>query len=82
MVFRASKIKGGRHGVINPAAAHATQVIVLGRIGVVAGLAAGMFEFLDQTHPSQQVQVAVNRTQAHFRQSPPNDLVEFYRRWV
>ena len=82
MVFRSGKIKGGRHGVIDPAAAHAAQVIVFRRIGVEAGLAAGVFQFLDLAHPSQQVQVAVDRAQAYLRQSPPHKLVEFHRRWV
>ncbi|MGA2254754.1 MAG: hypothetical protein ABSG53_08845 [Thermoguttaceae bacterium] len=82
MTFRTGKIKGGRQGVIDPATAHATQVIVLGRIGVETGLATGVFEFLDQSHPSQQVQVAVYRAQAYFRQSPPDELVDLYHRWV
>ena len=82
MALRRGKIKGGRRGVIDSAAPHATQMVVFRRIGVEAGLAAGVFEFLDHSHPSQQVQVAVDRAQAHFRQSSPDKLVEFYRCWV
>jgi len=80
MVFWRGQIKGGCPCVIDSSAAQATQVIVLGRIGIKAGIAAGVFEFLDQSHPSQQVKVAVNRAQTHLRQSPPDEVMEFNRR--
>ena len=80
MIFRRGKIKGGRHCVIDSSAAHAAQMIVLGRIGIETGIAARVFKFLDQPHPSQQVKVAVNRAQAHLRQSPSDEFMEFDRR--
>ena len=53
MIFRSGKIKGGRHGVIDPATAHAAQMIVFRCIGIEAGLAARVFQFLDLAHPNQ-----------------------------
>ncbi len=79
MILRRGKIKGGPHDVIDPSAAHAAQMVVYGRIGIKAGITAGVFKFLDQTYPSQQVKVAVNRAQTHLRQSPPNAFVELDR---
>ena len=75
MIFRTGKIKGGCHHVIDSPATHAAQMIMLGRIGVEAGFAAGMFEFLDQARSGQQIQVAVDRAQADSRQSPPHEFV-------
>ncbi len=77
MIFRTGEIKGGRHDVIDSSATDTTQMIVFGRIGVKAGLAAGVFEFLDHTHPGEQVKVTVDCAQADSRQSPANELVEF-----
>ncbi len=57
-------------------------MIVLGRIGIEAGLAAGMLFFLDQAHPCQQIEIAVDRAKTDPRQPPPDELVEFYRRRV
>ncbi len=54
-------------------------MVVLRSICIKAGLTAGMFELFDQTHPSQQVQITIYGAKAHFRQSLPNDFMEFYR---
>ncbi len=51
MIFRTGKIKKGCDYIVDPSAADAAEMIVVGRIGVEAGLAAGVFEFRDQTHP-------------------------------
>ena len=82
MAFPAGKFKGGRHGIVHPAAADATQVIVLGGVGVEAGFSPRMFELCDHTNTSQQVKVAVHGAQAHSRQSPPHEFMEFNRRGV
>jgi hypothetical protein len=44
------KIKGGRHNIVEATTAHATEMVVLGRIGVEAGLAAGIFQFFNHPH--------------------------------
>lgn len=80
MVFQRGKIKGGRHCVVDASATDATQMIVLGRIPVETGIAAGVFEFLDQAHSSEQVKVAVYGAQADIGKSPPDEVVEFHRR--
>jgi hypothetical protein len=78
MIFRTGKIKGGCHDIVDPSAADAAQVIVLRLIGVEAGLAARVFEFLDQAHPEQQVKVSVDGAQADFRQSRLDELEELH----
>ncbi len=82
IIFRRRKFKGGCRKVVDPPAADAAEMVVLGRIGIEAGLAAGMLFFLDQAHPRQQVQITVDRAQADPRQPPPDKLVEFHRRRV
>ena len=57
-------------------------MVVLGRIGVEAGLAAGVFQLFNHPHAGQQIQVAVDRAQTHLWQPTPDELVKLTRRRV
>jgi len=82
IIFGTGKIKGECPYVIDPSTAHAAQMIVFGRIRIETGLAARVLKFLNQSHPSHQIQVAIDRAQTHSRQPRPDEFVEFSGGWV
>jgi hypothetical protein len=62
------KFKGGAWSVVDPHAKHTAQMIVKVHVSVVAGFATAKSQFVCQAHLVEQLQIAIDRAQADFRQ--------------
>ena len=79
--FRCGK-HGGIFKLLDATAAHADQVMVVAVIvarQLKASPALGKFQLLQQTHPAQQPQRAIDRRQRHLLPLEPQALMGFLR---
>ena len=75
------KVKRGAVNIVHPAAFHATNVMVGGRIAIESSLFAAELQLLYYARPSQQIQIAIHGSEADFGQPPADNLDTIPLRW-
>jgi hypothetical protein len=75
ILYTPQKVKRGAVNIVHPTAFHAANMMVGSQIAIESGLFAAELQLLYHARPRQQVQVAIHRSQADFREAVKDNPV-------
>jgi hypothetical protein len=76
------KVKRWAVNIVNPAAFHATNVMVRDRIAIESSLLAAKLQLLYYACPSQQIEIPIHGPQADLGQPATDNLIQTHRSGV